>query len=98
MLPKRLGTPPAVIFHNVKGQNIQDPDSPSWYNPEEASQVYIYLLDLYNRGLEPADIGIITPYSKQVKFYSYIYMLDQLSIYFHKFIKFFYFIASFTGV
>ncbi|OXU24496.1 hypothetical protein TSAR_010596 [Trichomalopsis sarcophagae] len=66
MLPKRLGTPPAIIFHNVDGTNVQEPDSPSWHNPEEATQIYIYLLELYNRGLEPDDIGIITPYSKQV--------------------------------
>ncbi|XP_058797629.1 probable RNA helicase armi isoform X2 [Phymastichus coffea] len=66
MLPKRLGTPLPIVFHAVDGKNMQDQDSPSWYNPEEATQVYIYLLDLYNRGLSPNDIGIITPYSKQV--------------------------------
>jgi superfamily I DNA and/or RNA helicase len=67
MLPKRLGNTPSIIFHNVNGKNVQDPDSPSWYNSEEATQVYIYLLDLYNHGLKSSDIGIITPYSKQVE-------------------------------
>ncbi|XP_014205092.1 probable RNA helicase armi [Copidosoma floridanum] len=66
VLPKRLGAPPPVVFHCVYGTNMQDPDSPSWYNQEEATQVYIYLLMLYNHGLQPDDIGIITPYAKQV--------------------------------
>lgn len=57
---------------------MQDEDSPSWYNPEEATQVYIYLLDLYNHGLKPDDIGIITPYSKQVK-NGQIQIEDQLT-------------------
>ncbi|KAH0548424.1 probable RNA helicase armi [Cotesia glomerata] len=65
-LPPRDGQPPAVIFHGVNGENRQDSDSPSWYNPAEATQVYIYLLKLYKRGFNENDIGIITPYQKQV--------------------------------
>ncbi|KAK9298847.1 hypothetical protein QLX08_007954 [Tetragonisca angustula] len=65
-LPKRKDTPPAIIFHGVNGENCKDNDSPSWYNPEEATQVYLYLLKLYKYGLSPDDIGIITPYQKQV--------------------------------
>lgn len=65
-LPKKEGSPPAIIFHGVNGENYQDSESPSWYNPEEAAQVYLYLLKLYKYGLEPDDIGIITPYYKQV--------------------------------
>lgn len=65
-LPKRKGIPPAIVFHGVNGENCKDNDSPSWYNPEEATQVYLYLLKLYKCGLSPDDIGIITPYQKQV--------------------------------
>ncbi|XP_076244861.1 putative RNA helicase armitage [Calliopsis andreniformis] len=65
-LPERKGSPPAIVFHGINGENCKDSDSPSWYNPEEATQVYLYLLKLYKCGLLPSDIGIITPYQKQV--------------------------------
>ncbi|XP_032689386.1 probable RNA helicase armi [Odontomachus brunneus] len=65
-LPERNGSPPAIVFHGVDGENCRDSDSPSWYNLEEATQVYLYLLKLYKYGLKPDDIGIITPYQKQV--------------------------------
>ncbi|XP_076298208.1 putative RNA helicase armitage isoform X2 [Lasioglossum baleicum] len=65
-LPEREGSPPAIVFHGINGKNCRDNDSPSWYNPEEATQVYLYLLKLYECGISPDDIGIITPYQKQV--------------------------------
>ncbi|XP_026673868.1 probable RNA helicase armi [Ceratina calcarata] len=65
-LPERKGSPPAIVFHGVIGENCKDNDSPSWYNPVEATQVYLYLLKLYKCGLSPDDVGIITPYQKQV--------------------------------
>ncbi|XP_072754735.1 probable RNA helicase armi [Anoplolepis gracilipes] len=65
-LPQRDGSPPAIVFHGVNGENHRDIESPSWYNLEEATQVYLYLLKLYKYGLESDDIGIITPYQKQV--------------------------------
>ncbi|XP_018406315.1 PREDICTED: probable RNA helicase armi isoform X1 [Cyphomyrmex costatus] len=65
-LPEKEGSPPAIIFHGTNGENYQDSDSPSWYNPEEAAQVYLYLLKLYKYGLKSDDIGIVTPYHKQV--------------------------------
>ncbi|XP_014598583.1 PREDICTED: probable RNA helicase armi [Polistes canadensis] len=65
-LPERAGLPPAVLFHGVKGENLRDNDSPSWYNLEEATQVYLYLLRFYKYGISADDIGIITPYQKQV--------------------------------
>lgn len=69
-LPNRSeSSPPAVVFHGVNGKNHRDIDSPSWYNLEEATQVYLYLLKLYKYGLQPDDIGIITPYQKQVNRY-----------------------------
>lgn len=81
-LPERDGlSPPAVVFHGVNGENHRDTDSPSWYNLEEATQVYLYLLKLYKYGLEPDDIGIITPYQKQVNRYfkTILYHLLQKS-------------------
>ncbi|XP_025602817.2 probable RNA helicase armi [Athalia rosae] len=65
-LPERSTCPPAIVFHGVLGQNYQDPDSPSWYNPEEAAQVYFYVLKLQSHGVQSEDIGIIAPYTKQV--------------------------------
>ena len=49
---------------NVKGS------SPSWFNALEAITVVHYikqLLDDRSFGLSPADIGIITPYLRQVR-------------------------------
>lgn len=69
-LPEREGSsPPAIVFHGVNGENYRDTESPSWYNLEEATQVYLYLLKLYKYGLKSDDIGIITPYQKQVNRY-----------------------------
>ncbi|KAJ8686783.1 hypothetical protein QAD02_022577 [Eretmocerus hayati] len=66
MLPKRLGSPLPIVFHCVYGKSLVDPNTTSWYNLDEATQVYIYLMDLYDHGLMPDDIGIIAPYMKQV--------------------------------
>lgn len=65
-MPEREHSPPAIVFHGIIGTNHRDTDSPSWYNPEEATQAYLYLLKFYKHGLTPDDIGIITPYQKQV--------------------------------
>ncbi|XP_055378791.1 probable RNA helicase armi [Condylostylus longicornis] len=56
-----------LIFYGIRGQNRQDLDSPSWYNGEEASQLFLFSLKLLKEGIEPKQIGIITPYQKQVK-------------------------------
>ena len=47
---------------------MREGDSPSWFNPVEVVQVIKYLKDLATCGLCPNfdDIGIITPYRKQV--------------------------------
>lgn len=59
--------PPSVVFHGVRAQNYQTADSPSWFNPSEAGQVVYYVEAMYKVGLKPDDIGVITPYIKQVK-------------------------------
>jgi len=76
ILPTRIGSAPSIVFHDVKGKNLQDSDSPSWYNQEEIAQVQLYLYLLYSHDLHPEDIGIITPYSKQV-YFKYFYNMHQ---------------------
>lgn len=55
-----------MLFHGVVGENYQTPDSPSWCNPHEVAQVFFYVNELYRLGLKASNIGIITPYIKQV--------------------------------
>lgn len=56
-----------VIFFGVRGVNQQDEDSPSWYNDHEIYQVTKYVSALYRAGMTVNDVGIITPYQKQVR-------------------------------
>ncbi|XP_068146310.1 LOW QUALITY PROTEIN: probable RNA helicase armi [Drosophila tropicalis] len=64
-----LEMPPAhgVIFYGVIGENVQERDSPSWFNASEAQEIFLTTLSLYRRDISPDQIGIITPYTKQVK-------------------------------
>ncbi|XP_025200354.1 probable RNA helicase armi [Melanaphis sacchari] len=55
-----------VIVHGIVGEDSQDPNSPSWFNPHEAFQVLLYFTRLMKSGISADDIGIITPYSSQV--------------------------------
>lgn len=67
MLPHK-GFP--VIFHGVRGEDVREGNSPSWFNPVETVQVIRYLQGLLNdpeKKVKPEDIGIITPYRKQVE-------------------------------
>lgn len=57
----------SVMFHGVNGEDYQQEDSPSWMNLDEASQVFHYVNELFSLGLESSDIGIISPYIKQVR-------------------------------
>ncbi|XP_017780320.1 PREDICTED: probable RNA helicase armi [Nicrophorus vespilloides] len=61
------GKVPCLVFHGTKGINYQENDSPSWLNPDEACQVFYYINELYKNGAKAEDIGIISPYLKQVK-------------------------------
>lgn len=54
-----------LIFHGVRGQNYQEGDSPSWFNPAEALQATFYFKQLMNLGVRPEDVGIIAPYRQQ---------------------------------
>ena len=49
---------------------MREGNSPSWFNSVEAVQVMMYIKSLVNNtthALTYDDIGIITPYRKQVK-------------------------------
>ncbi|XP_070601729.1 helicase MOV-10 isoform X2 [Erythrolamprus reginae] len=64
-----------IIFHGVCGEDQQEAKSPSFFNTAEISVLMSYLqkLLLENQGkkgqpkISPKDIGIISPYRKQVE-------------------------------
>lgn len=60
-----------IIFHGVDGINQQEGNSPSWFNIAEAEVVKDYVsklcTDTRRNRVDPKDIAIITPYSKQSK-------------------------------
>lgn len=56
-----------IHFIPVNGKNLQEVHSPSWMNPTEIKVLYRVLLNLYKVGVDPNDVGIITPYQLQVK-------------------------------
>ncbi|XP_059152220.1 RNA helicase Mov10l1-like [Physella acuta] len=75
LLPKS-GFP--IIFHGIRGTDIRETNSPSWFNPEETIYVVKYLQGVLKEGVKPEDIGIITPYRKQVE--KICLMIDRLGI------------------
>ncbi|KAF9421476.1 hypothetical protein HW555_002691 [Spodoptera exigua] len=56
-----------IYVHGVKGNNARAVDSPSWYNPEEASMVALTVCKLYKNNVTPDEIGIIAPYIAQIR-------------------------------
>jgi putative helicase MOV10L1 len=66
-LPNKNNFP--VLFHGVRGEDIREANSPSWFNPVEAVQVVKYVQALLTGSLavEVQHIGIIAPYRKQVE-------------------------------
>ncbi|XP_061389186.1 probable RNA helicase armi [Musca vetustissima] len=69
LLPDSQTRPPThgAFFYGMLSENMQEKDSPSWYNPHEAKNVFLMTLQLYRKNIKPENIGIITPYMKQVK-------------------------------
>ncbi|XP_072452585.1 RNA helicase Mov10l1 isoform X5 [Notamacropus eugenii] len=66
-LPKK-GFP--LIFHGMRGSETREGRSPSWFNPAEAVQVMRYcclLTKHISSVVSVMDIGVITPYRKQVE-------------------------------
>ena len=58
-----------IIFEGIKGRDMREEKSPSFFNPEEAAVVVQYVKDLKDaRGINvlPSQIGVISPYRKQV--------------------------------
>lgn len=58
-----------IFVNGIRGCNARAHDSPSWYNPEEASMVALTTCKLYKQNITPDEIGIITPYVAQVLIY-----------------------------
>ncbi|GKY99097.1 hypothetical protein MPSEU_000865200 [Mayamaea pseudoterrestris] len=59
-----------IIFHAIDGDNVRESNSPSWFNPQEAQQVVLYVQKLMSEtrpALRADDIGIITPYARQAE-------------------------------
>lgn len=56
-----------VVFHGCTGIHERERSSPSWFNVVEIETLLTYVRALHFRGVSGADIGIIAPYSKQVK-------------------------------
>ncbi|NXK28851.1 M10L1 helicase, partial [Arenaria interpres] len=64
----RKGFP--LIFHGIRGNETRESHSYSWFNPSEAVQVMQYCCHLAkneNALVSVTDIGVITPYRKQVE-------------------------------
>ncbi|XP_033018750.1 RNA helicase Mov10l1 [Lacerta agilis] len=64
----RKGFP--LIFHGMRGTETREGYNPSWFNPTEAVQVMFYCClvakSIYHT-VSQKDIGVITPYQKQVE-------------------------------
>ncbi|XP_063300399.1 helicase MOV-10 [Pelobates fuscus] len=63
-----------IIFHGILGRDEREGNSPSFFNIDEVEVIICYLTDLLQtqgkKGLakiSPKDIGIISPYRKQVE-------------------------------
>jgi len=56
-----------LLFHGVVGEDLREAASPSFFNPAEAVVVLDYVAALVAEGVRPADIGVITPYRRQVQ-------------------------------
>lgn len=72
---KGLAVP--VLLHHIEGKERKDRTSPSLYNQDELGIVIDYVAELVKDstlGLKAEDIGIISPYAKQVSFFKDAFM------------------------
>lgn len=71
------------MFHGVQGEEERESNSPSWFNREEITVVLRYvkhlLYDARSFGIQPKDIGVITPYAKHVSSCNLSHVPDILS-------------------
>ena len=56
-----------IVFHGVEGLDQREGDSPSWFNAMECEVVRKYVEALKAARISPSQIGVITPYNKQVQ-------------------------------
>lgn len=59
-----------IVFEGIRGRDMREEKSPSFFNPEEAAVVVQYVKDLKDtRGIKvlTSEIGVISPYRKQVQ-------------------------------
>ncbi|CAE6373749.1 unnamed protein product [Rhizoctonia solani] len=56
-----------VVFEAVRGEDMQEEKSPSYFNPHEASLVKEYVQGLLPFIASSRNIGIVTPYKAQVR-------------------------------
>ena len=66
-----------LLLFFLKGEDLREGNSPSWFNPVEAIQVTKYLQALRSSdkfSLSLSDIGVITPYRKQVHIFRILYL------------------------
>ena len=59
-----------LLFHGVAGEDMREGNSPSWFNPEEATAVLAHVRSVLAQpgtGITQADIGVVSPYHKQVQ-------------------------------
>ena len=56
-----------LIFHGLVGEEMKELNNPSTYNPTEIVQVLTYIKMFSKAGFHSSDIGVITPYRKQVE-------------------------------
>lgn len=68
-LPQK-GVP--LLFHGVLGKDVRECNNPSYFNPDEIRIVLSYVVSLLDgknglqRRVKESDIGIVSPYRKQV--------------------------------
>ena len=55
-----------VVFEGVKGEDKREKKSPSFFNPCEVFAVLCYVKRLKENRVTDKEIGIISPYHKQV--------------------------------
>ena len=60
-----------IIFHGIEGKDTHEANSSSWFNPDEAQIVKMYVELLVNQTranrCRPEEIGVIAPYHRQVQ-------------------------------
>lgn len=56
-----------LVFHSVKGRDRREHTNPSWFNPAEAIRCLTYVKRLYDSGLKAEQLGIISPYRRQIE-------------------------------